>query len=444
MVELGKAGNLGSQRKGRGGIRLCLFFFITCVVFCALLSDANIIAVAFFDGGQNEGIEAYSNARFAVSNSGNKYLEPDDIFDDDGVFDAQYVQKGHGAIVIEQSSRRILYAENKDTKLFPASTTKVLTALVVIEQLPLDKEVKIPKQAVGIEGSSIYLREGETLTVKELLLGLMLRSGNDSAVALALAVSPTVEEFASLMNETAKRLGAVNSNFVNPHGLHNDNHYTTAYDLAIICAEGFSHKAFRDIVATKSAVISGAEAKRYIQNKNKILWQYEGGNGVKTGYTKMSGRCLVASALRENMQVISVVLNHGAMWEDSHRNMDYAFATYKMAPLYENLTHSVDITNGKAKSFTAKAQDCIHFPIKKDGSEKFEVEFSLKKKSAPVKIGDECGEVKVTFSNRLLFTGKVFSIENIEKKTLRDKFDEFFKRKKQPTENNIKTILNFL
>jgi D-alanyl-D-alanine carboxypeptidase (penicillin-binding protein 5/6) len=407
--------------------------FICAAFSCVFFSAQNIFVykarLAEADARSFYNAERSGRGRFDARENCEIFNPPEDECEDECAKSLQSVQKGSGAIVIEQSTRRILFAENKDQKLFPASTTKILTALVAIENLPLDAPVKIPKQAVGIEGSSIYLREGETLTVKELLLGLMLRSGNDSAVALALAVRPTIEEFCALMNERAKLAGAQNSNFKNPHGLHDDEHYTTAFDLALITADAFKHASFREIVKTKSAVLSGVEEKRYIQNKNKILWRYEGANGVKTGYTKMSGRCLVASAERAGMQIISVVLNRGAMWEDTMINMNYAFAAYKMAPLYENLTTKISVQNGKTAQFTAKAEDAPRFPVRSDGSEKIDVEFLTGRAKAPVKTGKECGEVKVYLENRLLFSGKLYSMENVEKKTLRDKIDEFFKRK---------------
>lgn len=438
MVKFDKISTRGIKKRQRGGLKFCLFFLCIFCVFCALFSSvvvfsdfnkhhlrAGNVALDGIEGGSSSlGLEDSSS--FDRKGNANKTGLDDDFDDTNGLG----VQKGNGAIVIEQSSRRILYQENKDTKLYPASTTKVLTALVVLEHLPLSKEIKIPKEAVGVEGSSIYLREGESLTVRELLLGLMLRSGNDSATALALAVSPSIEEFAALMNTTAKRVGAKNSNFKNPHGLHNDGHYTTAYDLALITAEAFKNKDFCKIVATKSAVLSGVQEKRYIQNKNKMLWQYEGGNGVKTGYTKMSGRCLVSSAERAGMQIISVVLNHGAMWDDSKRYMDYAFASYEMASPYKDLSDIVKVKNGKVGETVVRAENAPLYPIKKDGSEKFEVELVSQALDAPVIKDKECGSVKVSISNHLIFEGKLYTMENVDKKSIRDKFIDFFKRKK--------------
>ena len=235
-----------------------------------------------------------------------------------------------GAVCIEWTTKKVLYGEGENNKTFPASTTKILTALVVLENLQLNQKIKIPKEAVGIEGSSLYLREGEMLTVEDLLYGMMLRSGNDAAVALAIAVSGNITDFAKKMNEMAVDCGAVNSNFENPHGLHHPNHYTTAYDLALITAEAMKNQYFRTIISMQKARIGEGESARVIANKNKMLHLYDGANGVKTGYTKNSGRCLVSSAKRNGMQLIAVVLNHGDMWGDSMSILDYGFDNYMM------------------------------------------------------------------------------------------------------------------
>lgn len=280
-----------------------------------------------------------------------------------------------GKVVVEQSSRRVLFASNENAKLYPASTTKVLTAMVVLDEIPLKTKVKIDSRAVGIEGSSIYLRAGEVLTVEDLLYGMMLRSGNDSAVALALAVSPTIEAFAEKMNEKAKECGAKNSNFVNPHGLHDEAHYTTAYDLALITAKGMENEDFRRIVSTKRVKIGEGESTRIIANKNKMLSMFDGANGVKTGYTKSSGRCLVSSAKRGDMTLISVVLNCPDMWRDSSDMLETCFEEYEMVKIEKgmlnaNAKNEVEISVNFDKNgdfYPSK------YPLKKDGSERISI-----------------------------------------------------------------------
>lgn len=245
-----------------------------------------------------------------------------------------------GKVLIEQSTRRVLYGENENEKCYPASTTKVLTAYIALKHLPLELVVTVPKQAAGVEGSSIYLKAGEKITVEDLLFGLMLRSGNDAATALAIATSGSVQAFAELMNETAAELGAKNSHFVNPHGLHDDDHYTTPYDLALITAAAYELDDFKRIVGTSVHRIEVDGNVTAIGNKNKLLKLYEGANGVKTGFTKRSGRCLVGGAERENMQLISVALNCPDMWNETMAMLDFGFERYDMVALDGGLLRS--------------------------------------------------------------------------------------------------------
>ncbi len=236
------------------------------------------------------------------------------------------------AIVMERSSKRVLYSKNCNVGLPIASTTKIVTALTVLNNSNLDDIVEIPAEACGIEGSSIYLRAGEHLTVRELLYGLMLRSGNDAAVALALHTAGSVEKFADMMNETATNLKLNNCHFANPHGLHDDNHYCSANDLAILTCEALNNSDFCEIVACKSYRISneGYDYDRVLVNKNKLLTNCDGADGVKTGYTKKAGKCFVGSATRKGMQVVVVVLNCGPMFEETADMLDAAYANYNL------------------------------------------------------------------------------------------------------------------
>ncbi len=222
----------------------------------------------------------------------------------------------------------LVYSKNCDARREPASTTKICTALTVLNNFEtLDLPVAIPDEAVGIEGSSLYLQRGEMLTVRDLLYGLMLQSGNDCAVALAVIVGGSVDGFVKMMNETAEACGAVNTNFANPHGLHHDEHYTTARDLCLISYRAMQNETFREIVGTKKhrTPYHNHEYDRNFPNKNKILYNYDGGNGIKTGYTRAAGRCLVSSATRNGKTYICTVLNCGNMWEESMRLLDKAF-----------------------------------------------------------------------------------------------------------------------
>ncbi|MBQ8718554.1 MAG: D-alanyl-D-alanine carboxypeptidase, partial [Clostridia bacterium] len=232
------------------------------------------------------------------------------------------------ALLLDAESGTVLYERNAHTRLPMASTTKIMTALVVAEHLEPSAMVCIDARAVGIEGSSIYLYEGEWLSVEQLLLGLLLESANDAAVALAITVCDSVEEFAALMNQKAADLGLKDTHFDNPHGLDHEQHYTTAYELGLIAAAALSHPMLRKIMSTRRATIplcdmhapgqasetSAAEGtadtipvgQRVLLNHNKMLRYYDGAIGVKTGYTKRSGRCLVSAACREDLTLIAV------------------------------------------------------------------------------------------------------------------------------------------
>ncbi|MDY4593116.1 MAG: D-alanyl-D-alanine carboxypeptidase family protein [Eubacteriales bacterium] len=235
-------------------------------------------------------------------------------------------------IVVDQKSKKILSSSNAHVRLAMASTTKIMTAMVVLDNVvDVDVQLAIPQEAVGVEGSSVYLKRNEIWSVRDLLYALMLRSGNDAAVALSIAVGGSVQGFVDMMNAKASELGLKDTHFTNPHGLHDDNHYTTAYDLAIITAEAMKNPLLKSIVSAKSYVVEGnyTHDRYYLGNKNKMLLMMEGADGVKTGYTKNSGRCLVSSATRGDTQLICVVLNVHDMWNVSKNLLEKGFEQIK-------------------------------------------------------------------------------------------------------------------
>lgn len=244
---------------------------------------------------------------------------------------AQNGISAQSAVLIEATTGRIIYSQNANKPLPMASTTKIMTALVALENLSLDTVVSVSGEAVGVEGSSIYLYEDEQLTVEELLYALMLESANDAAVAIAIAVAGGVDEFAVLMNKKADDLGLKSTHFVNPHGLDADGHYTTAYELAVITACALENDTFRQIVSTKKKTIPmrNGEGTRVLVNHNKLLRSYDGAIGVKTGFTKKSGRCLVSAAERDGLRLIAVTIGAPDDWRDHTLMLDYGFATYK-------------------------------------------------------------------------------------------------------------------
>lgn len=317
-------------------------------------------------------------------------------------------------IVMEMNSGRILHENNAHTKKYMASTTKILTAIVVLENCGENDVVTVTKDTIGVEGSSIYLEEGEKLTVKELLYGLMLRSGNDCAETLAVYCSGSIAEFANLMNETAKKIGATESNFVNPHGLHNDNHYTTAYDLALISRYAMRNKIFREIVSTKSVIIPHIKRDydRKLVNKNKMLNAVEGANGIKTGYTKKAGRCLVSSCVRNGMELICVVLNCPPMFERSTKLLENCFSTYKNYKLVESddILGFSTVANSQEKCALCVKNDVV-LPLTLDEFEKIKIDYDYEKIiPKPEKNFVENGFVNIYVENNLIFQEKIYTI----------------------------------
>lgn len=228
------------------------------------------------------------------------------------------------AILIDGDTGAVLYSHNADTPSLIASTTKIMTAAVVLSHCELQAVVEIPQEAVGVEGSSLYLRQGERLTVEALLYGLMLHSGNDAAVALAIACSGSVSVFVDEMNRQAAAWGLSNTHFVNPHGLDDSDHYSTAADLAHMTMHALRDERFCRIVSTRNTVAGG----RHLSNHNKLLWSLEGAIGVKTGYTRAAGRILVSAAEQRGRRLIAVTINDANDWHDHKSLYSYGFAQY--------------------------------------------------------------------------------------------------------------------
>ena len=317
-------------------------------------------------------------------------------------------------IVMETTSKRILSATNIHEKKYMASTTKILTAIVVIENCDLNETVTVGAETVGVEGSSIYLENGEKLSVKDLLYGLMLRSGNDCAETLAVHCSGSIEKFAELMNQTAARIGATESHFVNPHGLHNDDHYTTAYDLALISCYAMRNGVFKEIVSTQKTRIpfTTRGTERLLINKNKMLKEFEGATGIKTGFTKKAGRCLVSSCERNGMELVSVVLNCGPMFERSKTILQNGFDEYNMCKIVgsENIIDFIPVGNSDFKCGVHIKNDIV-LPLKESEKDKINVVYELPE-SIPVGTpkNAEIGFVKIYCENNLIFTEKIYTI----------------------------------
>lgn len=337
------------------------------------------------------------------------------------------------AVVMEVSSKRVLYAKNPHMKLPMASTTKIMTAILAIEMGNLDDVVVVSPRAEGVEGSSLYLAKGERLTLEQLLYGLMLRSGNDAAVAIAEHIGGSVENFVKLMNRKAVQIGAKNTNFVNPHGLHDDMHYTTAYDLALISAYAMQNPVFRTIVSTKYKKIpwEGRSYDRVLQNKNALLWSYEGANGIKTGYTKVSRRCLASAALRNGMQLVCVVLDCQPWFDDSAALLDYGFSNFKPYTVIskEQVMGYIPVKDGYEVQVAAICREEIVLPVKEGEEKGILVEVKLPNYlKAPVKAGTNVGYVKVTLGDEVSIKKDLYTATNIKENTIRSNLKRIIDR----------------
>lgn len=318
MTKTGKKSKISNERKStRSKIKIC-----TAIIL--VLSALIVLYVSAGNSDDDDRVSLKSQSRLSVINYS------------DILTSAKALKvSAESAILIDADSGNVIYEYNAEKKLPMASTTKIMTALVAIENCPIEKTVTVTKQAVGIEGSSIYLYEGEKLCMEDLLYALLLESANDAATAIAIEVGGSVEGFADMMNEKAKSLGLCNTSFQNPHGLDSEEHYTTAHDLAIIARAALANPTLEKIFSTekKTIPLNSEEGVRLLINHNKLLRMYDGTIGVKTGYTKRSGRCLVSAAERDGVRLIAVTLNAPNDWQDHTDMLDYGFETYEYVTL---------------------------------------------------------------------------------------------------------------
>ncbi|MCG8484630.1 MAG: D-alanyl-D-alanine carboxypeptidase [Clostridia bacterium] len=326
------------------------------------------------------------------------------------------------AIVIDARTGRVLYEHNANNKMPMASTTKIMTALLAIQNNNLNDLVKIKPESTNIEGSSIYLKEGEVIKLKDLLYGLMLCSGNDAACAIAQHVGGNVEQFSQMMNNKVTELGLNDTNFMNPHGLNNQNHFTTAYDLAMISKEAMQHNTFKNVVGTKLWIAQReGDRYKYFYNKNKVISQYEYGTGIKIGYTKRSGRCLVASSKKGELELICVVLNAPNWFNDSYRLMDYVFNKYKPTKIIDEnqIFKTVPVRNGTKEYTKIIAQQKSILPLTDEEKKQISILYSVQDYlTAPVTRKNKIGTAKIYLDDQLLDSVNMITREDIDYKKL--------------------------
>ncbi len=306
------------------------------------------------------------------------------------------------AILMDGETGRVLYEKAADSRSLIASTTKIMTALIVSEQCNVLSRVRIPREAVGIEGSSMYLKEGEILTVQELLYGLMLHSGNDAAVALAIYCGGTLEGFVGLMNDKAHRLGLTGTHFENPNGLDSPGHYSTARDLAVLSVYAMKNPIFAQTVSTKNVRVG----ERSLQNHNKLLWRVDGADGVKTGYTRAAGRILVSSATRDGRRLVAVTINDSNDWADHSALLEQGFSRYTLQTVIQPgmVLGNRSVFGGEEAAVELLAASGFSYPLASD--EKARIVLSPPDFSyAPVVQGQEAGTAYVCIGDSCI--GKV-------------------------------------
>ncbi|MBR6551517.1 MAG: D-alanyl-D-alanine carboxypeptidase [Clostridia bacterium] len=340
------------------------------------------------------------------------------------------------AILINADTLEVLYSKAEHEKRGIASTTKILTSLIALEYGEPQKEVIATKEAVTVEGTSIGLKAGDKITLLALVYGMLLESGNDAANVTAFALSGNITEFAKVMNAYAKKIGMTNSNFTNPSGLTSENHYSTAYDMALLTSVAIKNPIFRKITATEFAIIDFGtpEISRRLTNHNSLLKEYDGVFGVKTGYTKASGRCLVTACEKNGVTLVAVTLNAYDDWCDHKKLYDYGFSLYNKSVIIPELnTIKIPVVCSNKNSISVDYAYDFNF----NANEDLKSEVNIKKfLYPPVKKGDVVGEIVFKDTEKkIVKTIPIVSVENAnalykenkKEKTFLEKIKKFIK-----------------
>ena len=344
---------------------------------------------------------------------------------------------GQASILMDYDTKEILYEKNIDMQLYPASTTKIMTGILAIENGNLNDIVTVDQESVNLtEGSHIALEPGEKLTLEQLLYALLVQSANDAAYVIAKHISGSHEAFTRLMNEKAKELGAINTNFVNPNGLHEEGHVTTAHDLALIAQYAMNNETFRKFVNTVTYTIEPTNIKteaRYLKNTNKLLFgnetinldgkyipaKYEGASGVKTGTTSHAQSCLVSFAERNGQRLIAVVLkaNGNNVYSDTHKLLNYGFTNYSNSIIgYKNeFVDNIRVENGIQGFVAGIIDNDFIYPLSAESINKIEEKITLRENlAAPISKDEILGTKEYFLEGRLIGKSNIISTMDIE------------------------------
>lgn len=347
-------------------------------------------------------------------------------------------------VVIDRNTNTILYGKKENERRKMASTTKIMTAIVTIENCNLDTSIEVSKKAAGTGGSRLGLKAGDKITIRALLYGLMLRSGNDCAVCLAEYVGGSLEGFANLMNEKARNLNLKNTNFETPHGLDSENHYTTAYELAILSNYALKNQIFAQIVGSKNYTITINGNPKQLTNTNELLGELSGVYGIKTGFTNGANRCLVTACKRDNIDIICVVLGADTKrfrTEDSIKLINYIFNNFQSVNLEELIINEFEdwkklninqfiINKGISKELELTLNDLEYtcLPIRKDLHDNMLVSIDCETNfEAPINSNLEIGSAKIQIDDNIILSTSIITKNTINKKSAFSYYTYFLK-----------------
>lgn len=354
------------------------------------------------------------------------------------------------AVLINADTKEVLYEKDAYTKRSMASTTKIMTAIVALENADLQQVVEIKKEIITVEGTSMGLRDGDKVTVEALLYGLLLESGNDAANVIAHHIGGSAEDFAKMMNAKAKEIGMNNTNFVTPSGLDDEQHYTTAYDMALLAAYALKNDTFLQICSCQSKRVQINDKKVTLTNHNRLLKMYDDCIGVKTGFTKKSGRCLVSAAQRNNVRLVAVTLSAPDDWNDAKKLFNYGFSQQKSITLTtpQDKQLSINVVSGTSSSVRVQVKEEVSLSSKSDISERISRKILLKKfYYAPIKDGEVMGKIIFFLDGEKIKETQLIACESVkslpakeveESKNFFEKIKDFFSKGRKTCQITMK------
>ena len=322
------------------------------------------------------------------------------------------------AVLYCVNSGEVLYSKNPDQKLSMASTTKIMTSLLALEHPSPDSEIMVTQEMVNVEGTSMGLLAGDSVSLRELVYGMLLQSGNDAANAVACVVGGSVENFSAMMNERAEKIGMTNTNFVTPSGLDDENHYSTAYDMALLAAECIGNSEFAYICSQKRASLTYGNPPylRTLKNHNKLLWMYEDSVGIKTGFTKKSGRCLVSAAERNGITLVAVTLKAPDDWNDHIAMLEYGFSKCKATEITCNLDNvRLAVAGGNKDCVFVRLTDSVSWIAGRNAEVRI---FLPRFVYAPLREGETVGKAVFVSDGKVIGESRIVTTEDVEFKTL--------------------------